>query len=133
MAIDWNSLAIPKQTRRFREKQNKRREEANILRELRLYVFQRDSYCCRACKRFINPNAMGVLNRPHLHHIKYRSRGGMDTKENTCALCPQCHHDVHDAKLRITGDAELRDQQGKLAGLTIERLTESGWKVERVG
>lgn len=36
-------------------------------------------------------------NKPHLHtyHIKWISKGGEDTIENTVALCPNCHDKMH--------------------------------------
>lgn len=36
-------------------------------------------------------------NKPHLHthHIKWLSKGGEDTIENTVALCPNCHDKMH--------------------------------------
>ncbi|MGG1555019.1 HNH endonuclease [Paenibacillus ferrarius] len=36
-------------------------------------------------------------NKPHLHthHIKWLSKGGEDTIENTIALCPNCHDKMH--------------------------------------
>jgi 5-methylcytosine-specific restriction enzyme A len=36
-------------------------------------------------------------NKPHFHthHIKWLSKGGEDTIENTVALCPNCHDKMH--------------------------------------
>lgn len=41
-------------------------------------------------------------NTPYLevHHIKLLSEGGLDIVENTQALCPNCHSEVHD-QLRV--------------------------------
>lgn len=46
-------------------------------------------------------------NTPYLevHHVKLLSQGGLDTVENTQALCPNCHSEVHD-RLRIGSDVE---------------------------
>lgn len=46
-------------------------------------------------------------NEPYLesHHIKWLSRGGQDTIENTVALCPNCHRKMH--ILDNTSDVEL--------------------------
>ncbi|WP_238917318.1 HNH endonuclease [Clostridium sp. YIM B02555] len=30
-----------------------------------------------------------------MHHIKWLSRGGEDSIENTAALCPNCHRRMH--------------------------------------
>lgn len=46
-------------------------------------------------------------NTPYLevHHVKLLSQGGLDTVENTQALCPNCHSEVHD-RLRVECDVE---------------------------
>jgi 5-methylcytosine-specific restriction endonuclease McrA len=43
-------------------------------------------------------------NAMHLHHIVPRSRGGHDSRENLCWLCPDHHRDLH--AYRLT-DAQL--------------------------
>jgi 5-methylcytosine-specific restriction endonuclease McrA len=46
-------------------------------------------------------------NTPYLevHHVKLLSQGGLDSVENTQALCPNCHSEVHD-RLRVESDVE---------------------------
>ena len=41
----------------------------------------RDPYCI----------VCGKPDTLQIHHIKPRSQGGDDTKENTCRLCMECH------------------------------------------
>ena len=38
-----------------------------------------------------------INNDPFLeaHHIKWLSKGGLDTIENTVAICPNCHRKMH--------------------------------------
>lgn len=36
-----------------------------------------------------------------LHHLRHRSQGGSDTKENTAAVCWECHDMHHSGKRRI--------------------------------
>lgn len=31
----------------------------------------------------------------HTHHVKFRSNGGSDRKENLIDICSDCHHDIH--------------------------------------
>lgn len=40
-------------------------------------------------------------NKPYLetHHVKWLSKGGTDTLDNTVALCPNCHRKMHILKL----------------------------------
>lgn len=40
----------------------------------------------------------GAPGHGGLHHIKYRSQGGDDIKENLIRLCAQCHTDIHNAR-----------------------------------
>jgi len=40
----------------------------------------------------------GAPGHGGLHHIKYRSQGGDDIKENLIRLCKKCHNDIHNAK-----------------------------------
>lgn len=59
-------------------------------------VDARDGRRCRVC---------GAGGEIHRHHIVKRSQGGPDTLENVITLCPQCHTDVHNARLYISGAA----------------------------
>lgn len=124
--------ACPKPTPRVLTKLKKRAAEAKQIRHVWAEVDRRDEYCCRVCKRFCNPRAISVLEKIHRHHLDYRSQGGMDVESNLVSLCARCHGLVHDSKLRLSGNAEERNELGKLAGVKVERLTESGWQVERM-
>lgn len=105
--------------------------EANK-RKVHQAVDARDHYTCRVCGRYCSPLAVGLLQRSHRHHLVYRSAGGKDTTENLCTLCAHCHDDEHHKRIRLSGNADLRDKKtGKLAGVKVERATESGWRVEK--
>jgi hypothetical protein len=39
----------------------------------------------------------------HSHHIISKSKGGKNTKENLCNICPVCHDDIHRDLLVIEG------------------------------
>lgn len=56
---------------------------------------------CEACKKKA-PFRRLLDNTPYLevHHLEPLSLGGLDTVENTTALCPNCHSKVHD-RLRV--------------------------------
>ena len=93
-------------------------------------VDRRDEGQCRACGRRCSTRATGEQRAEH-HHVIPRSLGGQDTPENVCTLCVWCHDERHKkGTLRISGNAHERDPLGRLCGLTIERVTESGWQVE---
>lgn len=45
---------------------------------VRDYVLERDGSCCRVCGRW--------LESPALHHIKFRSQGGLDVPSNLVTI-----------------------------------------------
>lgn len=53
---------------------------------LREAVFTRDSYTCQCCKRSADS---GVIL--HVHHIRYRSKGGSNSMSNLITVCDKCH------------------------------------------
>jgi 5-methylcytosine-specific restriction endonuclease McrA len=107
-------------------------QEKKHEREVHQAVDARDHHTCRVCGRYCSPLAVGLLQRSHRHHLVYRSAGGKDTTENLCTLCAHCHDDEHHKRIRLSGDADLRDKKtGKLAGVKVERATESGYRVEK--
>lgn len=96
------------------------------------HVDRRDGRCCRVCGRHVVPGAVDGRERAEHHHLTKRSQGGQHTPENVATLCARCHAEIHvRGLLRLSGDAEARNPDGRLCGLTIERLTEAGWKVQR--
>lgn len=43
-----------------------------------------------------------------IHHIIYRSHGGVDTIDNIMCLCRKCHDKIHNGKLALNeGDLRL--------------------------
>ena len=52
---------------------------------LRLEVLERDRWRCRGCSAQVG----------ELHHIKFRSQGGLDEASNLITLCPSCHRRAH--------------------------------------
>ena len=53
---------------------------------LREAVFSRDGYTCQCCGRTIKDGA--IL---HVHHVKYRSKGGTNSMSNLATVCEKCH------------------------------------------
>lgn len=132
MAIDYSQLAIPKGTRRFDSKKQRKAEQTQQLREVYQAVDARDHHTCRVCGRYCSPLAVGLLARGHRHHLAYRSRGGQDTTANLCTLDAHCHADVHAGRMRLSGDADAREAStGRLKGICVEVPSESGWRVEK--
>jgi 5-methylcytosine-specific restriction endonuclease McrA len=125
------SNAAPKPEPRFSRKQRERAAEAKQLKSAHAAINARDGHKCRVCK--VAVTAVGVATRVHHHHLVYRSRGGTHETKNVLSLCPACHHAVHAAEIRLSGDADLRSPHtGALCGVVLERYTEGGWRKERV-
>jgi 5-methylcytosine-specific restriction endonuclease McrA len=125
MGIDYSVFKHAKGPSRYERKDAKRKAEEAERRRVYKLVDARDGRACRLCGRKTNPEATGLLDRGHRHHLQYRSKGGMDTTDNLLTLCASCHHGVHSGRIRITGDADAQ------RGCLVEVATEAGWKPER--
>lgn len=125
------ATACPKPEPRFARKQLDRADEAKQVKACYARVDARDGRRCRVCG--VAVTAVGVATRVHHHHLVYRSRGGVHETQNVLSLCPACHHAVHQADIRLSGDADLRSPHtGAFMGIVLERYTEAGWRKERV-
>lgn len=62
-------------------------ERRPVARDVRAAVIARDGSCCRVCGRFVE--------YPALHHIEYRSEGGLDIEENLVVVGWSPGHDCH--------------------------------------
>lgn len=66
---------------------SERDAQALLPRDVREAVIERDGSCCRVCGRFVE--------HPALHHIEYRSEGGLDVVENLIVVGWLPGHDCH--------------------------------------
>lgn len=57
------------------------------------YVLWRDGYTCQQCKK--KNTSLNV------HHIVFRSNGGSDDESNLITLCSDCHHKLHQGKIKL--------------------------------
>ncbi len=57
-------------------------------------ALERDGYTCQLC---------GARRDLHVHHVRYRSRGGHDGPENLLTLCCACHEAVHRSEQSLYG------------------------------
>lgn len=124
MAIDYTAIAaaggIAKgESRRDEQKRKRAVMETNWERVCKA-VDARDTRRCRVCGRWTNPEALTLLERGHRHHLQYRSLGGPDTTANVCTLCADCHEDEHRGRIALSGNADHRDEMGKLAGICVQ-------------
>lgn len=90
-------------------------------RDVYAAVTKREEHRCRVCGAWCNPQATGLLEKGHHHHVVYRSAGGPTTLENICLLCAKCHNDEHQHRISIEGNAHaapwltllMKDVQGQ--------------------
>lgn len=69
-----------------------RSDEELLPTNVRSHVIERDGHVCRLC---------GVYAEVvHVHHIVYRSQGGLDRPDNLVSLDWRCHERVHRNKPR---------------------------------
>lgn len=86
-------------------------------------VDARDGRQCRCCDKRSDPDATGLLERGHRHHIVYRSAGGSDLPDNLVTLCASCHEDEHRSRLMVEGNPDER--------LVFWRKGDVGWFISR--
>lgn len=69
-------------------------ETGELSRALREEVLERDQGHCRVCG--------GVPESPAIHHVRYRSEGGLNVVENLITVhwmyWPRCHERMHSNK-----------------------------------
>lgn len=61
---------------------------------IKAYVLNRDGYQCQCKKK-------GCSDKLHVHHIKFRSKGGSDTPNNLITLCEKHHKALHAGKFEL--------------------------------
>ena len=125
------STACPKPETRYTRKVEKMKTLAAHEREVWAAVDARDQSTCRVCGTFCAPRTTSMLRKAHRHHLKYRSAGGPTETWNLVTICAGCHNEEHEHRLRLIGNADERDPHGRLAGVKVERLRESGWAIEK--
>ena len=121
----------PKPSPRWIEKAQRKADEAKAIKACYAAVDARDGHRCRVCRKPVG--GVGMLEARHRHHLVYRSRGGEHSAANVLTVCVKCHAAIHDAEIRLSGNANARaSESGVLCGVTLERYAEGGWRVERM-
>ena len=94
MAIDYSVFAIPKGQSRYETKKDRQAKSQAHEREVYAAVTLRDGSRCRVCGRWCNPRALSLLEKPHHHHLQYKSKGkktGVTESWNLSIMCSGCH------------------------------------------
>jgi hypothetical protein len=74
---------------------NQYQDPTRLDENLRMACLMRDGYRCQQCKK--------QGRRLEAHHIHFRQNGGKDTLDNLITLCDQCHHRLHEGKMKLKG------------------------------
>lgn len=125
------SQAVPKGPSRLEERRVKGQAAAAQERAVWAIVDARDQRRCRVCGAWCRPMALSMLGKAHRHHLVYRSTGRTPaTSAGLVTRCAVCHAEEHAHRIRLSGDGDARDPEGRLCGVTVERASDTGWTVE---
>jgi len=126
-ASSFPGLKFSKPEPRWIRKQAKVTAEAKAQRECYLAVDQRDGSRCRICAKHVG--GAGMLSARIHHHLIYRSTRVIHQSWNVVSICPRCDDLIHrEGTLRCSGNADAREN-GRLAGMKVEKLFADVWRV----
>ena len=95
---------FPKSNRRA-ERRSRKHQQADADRLVYESVDLRDGFKCQGCGRTLTMDG-DLITNGHRHHIRFRSLGGLTTSDNVVMVCAGCHYNIHDHKLKVTGNAD---------------------------
>lgn len=105
-------------------------EERRQLLEAHKAVDARDDGRCRVCGRRCSPKALALVDRAERHHMLRRRYEGAHVSANLVTLCQSCHQQIHsEGVLCVSGNADLRDDKGRLCGVKVERIERETWRI----
>lgn len=127
---------IPKTVNgRTRSEDKHAKDNAKDAAEARCYalVDARDELRCRVTGKLLSKRG-GLTTRVERHHMISRGAGGPHESWNVVTVSPETHAEIEvKGTLRLTGDADARDERGRLCGVKVERpgpgdvMTVVGW------
>jgi hypothetical protein len=92
----------------------------------------RDKSVCRVTGVYLTAGHSDPKMRREHHHLIRRSRGGLHQTSNVLTCSAYIHQLDHAGKIRLSGDANLKDSDGMFCGVKYEVITESGWQTVRM-
>lgn len=95
-------------------------------------VDKRDESVCRVTGAFLVLGHADPHKRKERHHMNPRSLGGQHDTANVITISGYVHAFIHAGKCHLSGDADLRDRDGKLCGVQYDVMTDAGWKTDRM-
>lgn len=82
---------------------------------VKAYVLSRDSYKCQYKNK-------GCSDKLHVHHIKFRSKGGSDTPNNLITLCEKHHKALHAGKFELNIKSHNKLKSATVMNIIRNRL-----------
>lgn len=126
MAIDYSVLPLAKPEPRKRTKRRAQREHADVVAEIRCYVFGRERDVCRICR---------IRRAESMHELVPRSLGGKVSKRNSIAVCgsgtTKCHGFAQNHQVKWS-DVDKMGAQGPLLFTPVSRQA-AEWLRVKVG
>lgn len=119
---------------RHEAKARKDREKEAALEACYAEVDTRDQLHSRRSGKRLTKGHIQAAERVERHHMLTRGKYPelIADPANVITLAGDEHAEVKAGKARYSGDANLRDADGKLCGVKYERITESGWQTVRM-
>jgi hypothetical protein len=116
---------------RYEAKARRDKEKQDALDACYELVDIRDKCVSRRSGKFLIKGHTDAKQRVERHHMQTRGAHPdlVNESANVITLSAEEHAEVKAGKARYSGDANYRDENGKLAGVKYERITESGWFV----
>jgi 5-methylcytosine-specific restriction endonuclease McrA len=119
---------VPKPSPRWMAKARRKADEQRELRACYKAVDGRDDHACRVCRQRVGGTGPGRA-AVH-HHLVYRSAGGAHATWNVLTICMRCDDLIHrEGTLKVSGNADTRNSEGVLCGVTVERLIGGRWLI----
>ena len=87
---------------------------------VKAYVLHRDDYTCQSGRK------MKHDARLHVHHIRFRSRGGSNAPSNLITLCEMCHADLHAAIFKFEA-GRSKTKHATEIGIIKSALLRADW------
>lgn len=114
---------------RHEYKKRRDKEKQDALDACYAEVDARDKLHSRRSGKLLSKGATDPNQRVERHHMQPRSTAPsrVDDSSNVLTLSGTEHSEVKAGKARYSGDANLRDAEGKLCGVLYERIGEGGW------
>lgn len=75
--------------------------------KVKAWVLRRANGVCELCKQPAPFTSIDGLPYLEAHHVRPLAEGSPDTPDNTVAVCPNCHRELHFGKDRKTKEAIL--------------------------